>query len=636
MCGFAGFYRPEGLVGPVDDVLVKMGEAIIHRGPDAGGVWASAEKGIAFSHRRLAIVDLSDAGKQPMHSATGRFTIAFNGEIYNHLELRAELKSEWRGHSDTETLLASIEAWGIEKTLKASRGMFAFALWDHAEQTLTLTRDRLGEKPLYYGWTGDTLLFGSELASFKAFPGFSPEVNRQALVSYLRHGYVKAPLSILEGVGKLMPGTFKVFHGRDRAVEKCYWSASDVILQGQASPFSGSADDAVEQLDMLLSHAISQQMLADVPLGAFLSGGVDSSTIVALMQAQSSRPVRTFSIGFHDKKYNEAEHAKAVAKHLNTEHTELYLTPEDVLGLVPDLATYYSEPFADASQLPTLAVSQMARKHVTVALSGDAGDEMFHGYSRYDASLRLWGKLSALPAVSRKAAASVVGSLPVPLLNRVGKFVGKSYLGDKVNKSTSLFRHSDFDRFYHDYLLSHYRDPAKLVIDGSDPHALDLPEVLRELPLAKRMMASDVLSYLPDDILTKVDRAAMSASLETRVPLLDHRIVEFASGLPMEFKQRDGMSKWPLRQLLYRHVPRELIERPKKGFSVPLDSWLRGPLRSWAEDLLRGNALNDAGYFDVAEVDRLWQEHLTEQRNWSAVLWSLLVFLQWHKQFFTA
>lgn len=635
MCGFAGFYRPAGLVTSPDDTLIRMGQAISHRGPDGWGIWASIEEGIALSHRRLAIVDLSDAGKQPMQSASGRYTIAFNGEIYNHLALRTDLSGSWRGHSDTETLLEAIETWGLEKALRSSQGMFAFALWDHAEQTLTLGRDRLGEKPLYYGWQGDTLLFGSELASFKAYPGFSAVIDRSALVSYLRHGYVKAPRSIFEGIQKLLPGTVKVFKGNEQAKEICYWSASERILQGQASRFSGSSEEAVEQLETLLSSAISQQMLADVPLGAFLSGGVDSSTIVALMQAQSSRPVRTFSIGFNDKRYDEAEHAKAVAAHLKTDHTELYLTAEDVLELVPSLAHCYSEPFADASQLPTLAVSKMAREHVTVALSGDAGDELFYGYSRYEASSKLWRRLQSIPLPLRRLTGSAIAALPVNLVNCVGGLAGQPYLGDKANKAAALFSHQKFDRFYHDYLLSHYRDPASLVLRGQDSHQLDLPSDLSGLPLAEQMMASDMLSYLPDDILTKVDRAAMGASLETRVPLLDHRIVEFATRLPVEFKQREGLPKWPLRQVLYRHVPRELIERPKKGFSVPLADWLKGPLRDWAEVLLDAALLREQGYFDVIQVQKLWREHQEGLRNWSAVLWAILMFQQWHQEFFT-
>ncbi|MDO8310695.1 MAG: asparagine synthase (glutamine-hydrolyzing), partial [Sideroxyarcus sp.] len=533
--------------------------------------------------------------------SSGRFVIAFNGEIYNHLELRKELEAlgrapSWRGHSDTETLLAGFEVWGIEATIKKSIGMFAIALWDRQERTLTLARDRMGEKPLYFGWQGDgerrSFLFGSELKALKAHPVFSAGIDRGALCLLLRHNYIPAPYSIYQGISKLEPGCLLSI-SLDQPEPKIwkYWDTLEVARDGIKNRFAGTPDEAVDALEQLAKDAVRQQMMADVPLGAFLSGGIDSSTVVALMQTQSSRPVKTFTIGFNESGYNEAEHAKAVAQHLGTDHTELYVTPQQAMDVIPRLPSLYCEPFADSSQIPTFLVSQLARQHVTVSLSGDAGDELFCGYNRYRLTNSLWRKLSAVPAPLRSLAAKGITAISPDKWDRMARFLPgsarHSTMGDKLHKGASVLASRTVDDLYLG-MVSHLRDPAAWVIGGKEPstqlsrHHLELDE----LNAVERMMALDAISYLPDDILAKVDRAAMGVSLESRVPFLDHRVVEFAWSLPLEYKLRDGQTKWPLRQVLYRHVPRELIDRPKMGFGIPIDHWLRGPLRDWAETLL--------------------------------------------------
>lgn len=629
-------------------VLRKMTDAISHRGPDSDGHWLDAGAGIALGHRRLAIVDLSAAGAQPMQAASGRYVIAFNGEIYNHLNLRTELERSgeapaWRGHADTETLLAGFDAWGIEATVKKCIGMFAIALWDRQIRTLTLARDRLGEKPLYYGWqgSGDTavFLFGSELKALRAHPAFKATVDRDALGLYLRHMAVSGTHSIYQGIHKLQPGTLlTVSLAVPQPLIKAYWSAAEVAARGVAEPFSGAADEAIDALEVLLKDAVRQQMMADVPLGAFLSGGVDSSTVVALMQAQSSRAVKTFSIGFHEEAFNEAEHAKVVALHLGTDHTELYVTPTQAMEVIPRLPALYNEPFADSSQIPTHLVSQLARRHVTVALSGDAGDELFCGYQRYTGTERLWRRLSAVPMSLRYAAAKIVRAVPPGALNMVGKRIGSgprwARLGDRLHKGAEVIGCNSLEELYRG-MVSNWHEPEAVVIGGHEPATLltGLRQALPELSGIERLMALDLLTYLPDDILTKVDRAAMGVSLETRVPLLDHRVVEFAWSLPLQFKLRpEGGShttKWALRQVLYRHVPRALIERPKMGFGVPIDSWLRGPLRDWAEDLLSEARLKHDGYLNPAPIRQKWAEHMSGQRNWQHALWCVLMFQAW-------
>lgn len=605
------------------EVLLSMLGPISHRGPDTSCVWYDSESGFGFAHARLAVVDLSPAGHQPMHSLCGRYVIVFNGEIYNHLDLRNDLECSgeakfWRGSSDTETLLACFNSWGLERTLQAAVGMFALALWDKEEQVLTLARDRLGEKPLYWGWSGDTLLFGSELKALKSHPAFNSVVDRNSLALFLRYNYIPAPYSIYQGIEKLPAGSWvQIRRGqtRNKVNPKSYWSFSQIVAEGLENPLSGSTDEAVECLERQLTLSISGQMLSDVPLGAFLSGGVDSSTIVALMQKQCSNPVRTFTIGFEEVGYNEAEHARAVAKHLGTDHTELYVRPEDVLAAIPKLPHVYCEPFADSSQIPTYLVSQLAKQHVTVALSGDAGDELFGGYNTYQFAPQIWKRISQFPLPLRKLAAQVLSGLPLP---------------DKLCKLLDVLDAPSREYFYQS-LVSHWKHPEQLVIGAHEPATLlTTPQAWPVTDCFEHwMMAMDAQTYMADDILVKVDRAAMANSLETRVPMLDHRVVELAWRIPLSLKIRDGKGKWLLREVLYRHVPREMIERPKKGFSIPLASWLRGPLREWAESLLNRHRLQQEGYFQAAPISRKWQEHLSGKRDNSRLLWSVLMFQAW-------
>jgi asparagine synthase (glutamine-hydrolysing) len=643
MCGLAGYFGGGAADAASGQILCRMADTLTHRGPDDSGYWCDVEQRIGLSHRRLSILDLSAAGHQPMASASGRYVIAFNGEIYNHTEIRQELESQggafsWWGHSDTETLLVGFDVWGISETIQRAVGMFAMAVWDKQTQTLLLARDRMGEKPLYYGWQGDVFLFGSELKALRAHPAFHAEVDRGALCLFMRHNYIPAPYSIYKGISKLRPGCLLTISLRQpEPVISTYWSGAQVAVSGVANAFKGTAELAVDELEALLKQAVQRQMVADVPLGAFLSGGIDSSTVVALMQAQSARPVKTFTIGFNEEGYNEAVHAKAVAQFLGTEHTELYVTPEQAMAVIPRLSTLYDEPFSDSSQIPTFLVSQLARAHVAVSLSGDAGDELFCGYNRYQMTAGLWRKLSRLPPSLRKLLAHGVTSVSPQSWNRLGAALPKSRrgenIGDKLHKGASVLASGSVDELYRK-LVSHWDDPAAVVIGGREPATLltgDAPD-LSGLDQIQRMMAMDMLTYLPDDILVKVDRAAMGISLESRVPFLDHRVVEFAWRLPQAMKLRDGQSKWALRQVLYRHVPRELIERPKMGFGVPLHDWLRGPLRDWTESLLDETLLRQDGYFHSEPIRQKWEEHLAGRRNWAYHLWDVLMFQAWLKQ----
>ena len=611
-----------------------MADAITYRGPDDSGVWTDENAGLALAHRRLSIVDLSAAGHQPMLSASSRFVLAYNGEVYNHFDLRRELEAAgtaptWRGHSDTETLLACIEAWGVKATLKHSVGMFAFALWDREARRLILARDRAGEKPLYYGWQGDTFLFGSELKALRAHPAFNASVDRGALALLLRHNYIPAPYSIHQGIFKLPPGTWlQLAQGQRDAHPRHYWSLAAVAERGMANPFTGSDAEAVEELAWLMGKAVAGQQVADVPLGALLSGGIDSSLITALMQAQSTRPIRTFTIGFEEKAYDEATHARAVSAHIGTEHTELRLSANDALVLIPQLPTMYDEPFADSSQLPTHLVMKLARQHVTVALSGDAGDEFFGGYNRYAFLPKAWRMFGDMPRMLRQPALGLMTALP----GVVGRVAGAAQAADKVAKLQKLFSTGPrgIDDLYR-ATVTEWPDAAAMVVDGHIP--LNLLDVREQWPMlhdpVARMMALDGLTYLPDDILTKVDRASMAISLETRAPFLDRDVMEFAWRLPMHMKLRDGKGKWVLRQLLDRYVPRSLIERPKMGFGIPLDQWLRGPLREWAGDLLSEDRLRREGYLRPAAITRTWQAHVKGDGNFGYRLWSVLMFQAW-------
>ena len=650
MCGFTGFLGGIPADGQAGDeaVLTRMANAIANRGPDDAGYWVDANQRIGLGHRRLAIVDLSSAGHQPMASGSGRHILAFNGEIYNHMELRAELDKSghapnWRGHSDTETLLAGFSTWDVAATLQRAIGMFAFAVWDRETRVLTLGRDRLGEKPLYYGWQGEgqnrTFLFGSELKALKAHPSFAAGIDRDALCLMMRHNYVPAPYSIYQGILKLEPGCLlEVAIDRPDASMTRYWSAPSVISWEAANMFLGTPKEAVDELEILLKSAVKLQMMADVPLGAFLSGGVDSSTVVALMQVQSNRPVNTFTIGFNEKGFNEAVHARAVAEHLGTEHTELYVTAQQAMDVIPNLPSLYCEPFSDSSQIPTFLVSQLARQQVTVSLSGDAGDELFCGYTRYLLANRVWQLLSKLPVSLRQIAARGMTALSPSKWNQItnpiqGILPGSlrhTNVGDKLHKAAGVLASQTPDALYLG-LVSHWDHPASIVIGGKEPPTWLRGKVpaLSGLDNIQRMMALDTITYLPDDILAKVDRAGMGVSLEGRVTFLDHRVDEFAWRLPQSMKLRDGVSKWALRQVLYRHVPQALIERPKMGFGVPIGDWLRGPLKDWAETLLDESRLKREGFFYPAPIRRKWTEHLSGVRDWQGHLWDVLMFQAW-------
>ncbi len=645
MCGIVG------MVGKVSaprlQRITAMRDRLAHRGPDAAGVWVDDTHEVALGHRRLSVIDLSPNGAQPMQSHCGRFVMTYNGEVYNFKELKSEIEQQhpqhhWRGGADTEVVLAAFSYWGLEAALTRMDGMFAFGVWDRRDNALYLARDRVGEKPLYYGYAGDEFVFASELKALRAHSGFKPHIDRDALTSYFRFGYVPAPHSIYEGVRKLTPGHWLRITQSETARRALpepepYWRLDDVIESGRQHPFTGGDADAIDELETLLKRSVGRMMVADVPLGAFLSGGIDSSTVVSMMQMQSARPVKTFTIGFDEAAYNEATYARAVAAHLGTDHTEMYVDAKQAQAVISLLPTIYDEPFADSSQIPAYLISQLARQHVTVSLSGDGGDEIFAGYNRYAWADKIWNRIAPFPAGARRIASALAGSIPAPILSAAYATLQPllpikyrfSLPAEKWRKAATCLAARDVDELYQ-MLVSIWQYPADIVLNGRGrDRQFVLGPAMENSSVCEAMMRLDSLTYLPDDILTKVDRATMAVSLESRIPLLDPSVIEFAWRLPAHMKLRNGVSKWILREVLYRHVPRELIKRPKMGFGVPIDQWLRGPLRPWAESLLDEATLRRQGYLNTALVRKTWNEHVSGLRNWHQQLWSILMFQAW-------
>jgi asparagine synthase (glutamine-hydrolysing) len=640
MCGIIGFLGYDNT--NIEHIANEMTHTLHHRGPDDHGTWCDPKIQIALGHARLSILDLTSAGHQPMISHHGRYILAFNGEIYNHLSLRKELESNtvvsWRGHSDTETLLEAIEQWGFEKTLKKTVGMFAISLWDTKEQNLYLARDRMGEKPLYYGFQNKTFMFASELKALKKHPSFQSKINRDAIALQLQHGYIPDPYSIYEGIQKLHPGHFITLNAKTNEIsDSSYWSLSETVENAKDNPFQGNISEMIFEVERVLKEAVRSQMIADVPLGAFLSGGIDSSLVTALMQSESNTPTKTFTIGFNEKGYNEAEFAKTVAKHLKTDHTELYVTERDALNVIPLLPSLYDEPFSDSSQIPTFLVSQMTKQHVTVALSGDGADELFGGYNRYFWANTIWNRIGFLPHGMRKNIADLLVFSSPNTLNRqfetLSHFLPKKFryknFGDKLHKLADILAISSKENIYMS-LISHWNSSENVVINSNESNVVHDKLINKNnLDFISQMMYADAVSYLPGDILTKVDRAGMGVSLETRMPFLDHRVIETAWRLPMNMKIQAGQGKWILRQILYKYVPKEMIDRPKMGFGAPIDSWLRGPLRDWAEELLNEDRLKREGFLNPAPIRQKWEEHLSKKRNWQYHLWNVLMFQAW-------
>jgi len=645
MCGIAGVLRGAARELDPGTTVPRMAEAIRHRGPDDSGIWLDSPVGLGLGHRRLSVLDLSPEGHQPMHSAAGRYVIVYNGEVYNFRELRVRLEREgarFRGTSDTEVILAAFEAWGLRETVTSLNGIFALAVWDRRDRQLTLARDHLGVKPLYYGWIDGQFAFGSELGALRRVPGFTGEVNRDALTLLLRYNCIPAPYSIYRGIHKLPPATILTIGAAPREGDEVlapYWSLRAVAERGLSNPFRGSEAEAEVRLHNVLSAAVGRQMVSDVPLGAFLSGGVDSSVVVALMQAQGSGPVRTFSLGFHEQAYNEAHHAARVAEHLGTDHTELIVTPRDAIDVIPMLPRIYDEPFADSSQIPTYLVSTLARQSVTVSLSGDGGDELFAGYNRHVLGEQIWARIHHLPLPLRRGVADGIQAIAPATWDRglalarraAPRLVKRGKIGYHAHLLASLLASREPGDLYR-RLVSHWTNPAAIVRGAHEPSTLPFDRSRAPLGrLANDMMALDMTTYLPDDILVKVDRASMAVGLEARVPLLDLDVVELAWQLPLTLKLRDGRGKYLLRRVLDRYVPRRLIDRPKAGFAVPIDAWLRGPLREWADELLTPTRLRQEGFFDERAVRAVWDDHQAGRVDGQYLLWDVLMFQAWHR-----
>ena len=646
MCGITGFYS--NTLSTFNNIILKMNSAITHRGPDSNNVWQDKNSGIFLGHQRLSIIDLSMAGNQPMVSNSGRFILTYNGEIYNHLEIRKELKKidlniKWKSNTDTETLLEALEYWGTEKTLKKTIGMFAFGLWDKRKRSLTLARDRMGEKPLYFGWQGKKLkkvfLFGSELKSLKVHPEFNREINRDAIALQLRHNYIPDPYSIYKGIHKLLPGHYLELTQKDLKqnflpASKIYWSLTKSAIYGNSNQLTQSDENIQDDLEKCLKLSVKQKMISDVPLGAFLSGGIDSSTIVSLMQSQSTHPIKTFTIGFNEDDYNEAQYAKKIANHLGTDHTELYFSSKTALEIIPKLPIIYDEPFSDNSQIPSILLSQLAKKDVKVALSGDGGDELFCGYNRYISTNNWLNKFSSIPISLREILAYALKLISQNNWNKLFKLLpGLNQhvnYGHKIHKGAKALETSTLLDLYNIF-FSHWQNPTEVVINSREQGNFlsDFKSEVLNFNNHQKMMLLDLITYLPNSILVKVDRASMASSLEARVPFLDHKLIEYVWKIPHALKFRDGNGKWILKQILNKYVPKNLTERPKKGFGIPIGFWLRGPLKDWAENLLNEKKLSQEGYFNTKLIRDKWKEHLSNKNNWQYDLWNVLMFQAW-------